>query len=841
MPERFPDPNGSQGMPDGSSGPGGHTQHPGPGQQAATDGEGYNYGRKVWSGGAGGRSSVSESTVSFSTSILDATIPVVYGERKVSGLCAALKEFAGAGGWLHCCYVFSYGEQVSISDLQLNDTPITDPELAGALFNINYRLGAASDTVPTHISDKLPDDARMRRYCYVTFTIRLSELSLPGALNVSAVLGGRKVEPVAGATGGTKVASTNPVLVANDILTEAVAWKGIDASNIDAASWLAAAQHCDEQVSGEDRYSYRAKVTDRNPERAAAEALMHGLAYIYTDVSGKLKLWQERRPPAAAGTWSTSGPSTTVTRDGGGDDFDDDFEGKRVFFDNEHRQIVEVVDAGQVTVDEAITLTAATLRYPSGIELSLNNYVNVPTADEIELGSVADTVIVKYTDPDEWGSIQYPETVFDSVVKRREVQLYGCTEAGMARRHSETRRDIDRLQPFYWSVAADGMAAPVEPGDVLFFTDDVLTNQAVRVVPPVEHLKSGAIKLKLRQFNMAAYSDSTQLRPSQLDSPYFPLDLPDLDYTRVSNDVPDKWGDGEKTELFNWESEVSSVSYPGRYEVVVQGYDAGSVYSDSSQPWIDLMTVEFTQGFAQLGVVGEAPSDIIGRQLLGSTEGISDYRLVIKEKGRADRRTMSETSSTSFNPAPPTRSAGMVQRYTGSAWEIATLDDDDVDLSGSHTGLLSGSSDVADAMAVLDDLGIELPTRQQVMNGSKTGVTDATATTVVTFTMPTGPSQFMAGLSFVGSCDNSTDVATVWLQGVLKCVRVSGGTVTAEWVETINETLASGSVTLGTCEVTENVSGADVQVRISLDSSLNQSWAVKWTALMSGGVTVTAS
>jgi hypothetical protein len=66
----------------------------------------------------------------------------------------------------------------------------------------------------------------------------------------------------------------------------------------------------------------------------------------------------------------------------------------------------------------------------------------------------------------------------------------------------------------------------------------------------------------------------------------------------------------------------------------------------------------------------------------------------------------------------------------------------------------------------------------------KTSVSDNTVTTVVTFTMPTGPSSFMAGLSFKGSSDDSTDAAAVWIQGILKCVRVSGGTVTAEWIET---------------------------------------------------------
>jgi hypothetical protein len=49
------------------------------------------------------------------------------------------------------------------------------------------------------------------------------------------------------------------------------------------------------------------------------------------------------------------------------------------------------------------------------------------------------------------------------------------------------------------------------------------------------------------------------------------------------------------------------------------------------------------------------------------------------------------------------------------------------------------------------------------------------------------------------------------------------------------------SGTFGTCEITEAVSTADVEVSVDLDSSLNQTWDIVWTALMSADVTVTAA
>jgi hypothetical protein len=63
-------------------------------------------------------------------------------------------------------------------------------------------------------------------------------------------------------------------------------------------------------------------------------------------------------------------------------------------------------------------------------------------------------------------------------------------------------------------------------------------------------------------------------------------------------------------------------------------------------------------------------------------------------------------------------------------------------------------------------------------------------------------------------------------------------------VETYNSTDDSKMITsgtFGTCEITEAVSSADVEVSVDLDSSLNQTWDVVWTALMSADVTVTAA
>ena len=50
---------------------------------------------------------------------------------------------------------------------------------------------------------------------------------------------------------------------------------------------------------------------------------------------------------------------------------------------------------------------------------------------------------------------------------------------------------------------------------------------------------------------------------------------------------------------------------------------------------------------------------------------------------------------------------------------------------------------------------------RQIMGGEKTSVADNTATTIVTFTMPTGPSSLGVMLKFVGSSTDATDIGIV--------------------------------------------------------------------------------
>jgi hypothetical protein len=168
------------------------------------------------------------------------------------------------------------------------------------------------------------------------------------------------------------------------------------------------------------------------------------------------------------------------------------------------------------------------------------------------------------------------------------------------------------------------------------------------------------------------------------------------------------------------------------------------------------------------------------------------------------------------------------------------IDDEDVDVTGAYGsgGLLNGDTTLDQALDTINAITTEFTTRQQIMGGSVAAF-DNTVTTIVTFTLPTGPSSIAVGMTFVGTSNSATNACKVIIQGWLMATRNSSGTVTAEWVETFNDNKSSGiAVTFGTCEVTVTVSSADVLVKIKLDTNLDQNWGVKWTALMSDDVTV---
>ncbi|RLE25617.1 MAG: hypothetical protein DRJ50_02605, partial [Actinobacteria bacterium] len=185
----------------------------------------YQYGRKTWTGGGlpGSASSSPERTVAFSATILDSIIPFVYGERRAIGMAAGRDDWDGH--YRPFAFLFAFGEQDSITDVQINGEAIGDLDW---VIGLQYRYGTGSETIPTGYTD-FGDNDDWKKYAYICFKMDTWAAEVPGSLDVTAVLGGQKCyNPW---TTVTEVTS-NPAIIAYDIQTSDN-WKGLAAGRID--------------------------------------------------------------------------------------------------------------------------------------------------------------------------------------------------------------------------------------------------------------------------------------------------------------------------------------------------------------------------------------------------------------------------------------------------------------------------------------------------------------------------------------------------------------------------------------------------------------------------------
>lgn len=205
-------------------------------------------------------------------------IPVIYGERRVGGVRVFVstdgtyKTVGGERGWysgyhpdtevyddvtgtptnqyLYIALVLAEGEVESITDIYVDDLPITDAKYSG-LVNYNVYLGTDDQTMPD--SDYLREanefwtaDHRLRGVAFLGLRFTWDEEAFSGIPDVTALVKGKKVYDPRTATTAW---SDNPALCIRDYLTNTRYGKGIPTSAIDDVAIAAAADDCDESVT----------------------------------------------------------------------------------------------------------------------------------------------------------------------------------------------------------------------------------------------------------------------------------------------------------------------------------------------------------------------------------------------------------------------------------------------------------------------------------------------------------------------------------------------------------------------------------------------------------------
>jgi predicted phage tail protein len=178
-----------------------------------------------------------------------AAIPIVYGFRRVG----AIRVFAESNGddneYLHLVMVASEGEILSIENIYLNDVLITDEKFDGY---VDYYSKTGADDQPAIIElvnrvDGWTTDHRLRGTAYSYIRLKYDqEVFASGLPQITFDVKGVKVHDPRDSI--TKW-SDNPALCIRDYLTNTRYGRGIPESVIDDASFIAAANYCDENVT----------------------------------------------------------------------------------------------------------------------------------------------------------------------------------------------------------------------------------------------------------------------------------------------------------------------------------------------------------------------------------------------------------------------------------------------------------------------------------------------------------------------------------------------------------------------------------------------------------------
>jgi hypothetical protein len=194
---------------------------------------------------------------------------IIYGQAKVSGTVVFLATSGAKNEYLHLVVTLAGHEVQEIGDVYFNEDLVmsggaltgyaTGKYAASGSYTgsmIHKYLGTTTQTYDTVLSDDMggvagvggswDSDHRLQGiayiYCKLTFS---NEIFVGGIPNISCVVKGKKVyNPSTLAT----AYSANPALCLRDYLTDADLGMGMDASEIDDASVIAAAAVCDGQV-----------------------------------------------------------------------------------------------------------------------------------------------------------------------------------------------------------------------------------------------------------------------------------------------------------------------------------------------------------------------------------------------------------------------------------------------------------------------------------------------------------------------------------------------------------------------------------------------------------------
>ena len=181
-------------------------------------------------------------------------IPIIYGVRRVGGVRVFVSTRDASGGdpneFLYICLTLCEGEVHSITDIHLDDIPITDGRYSG-LYTVNVHTGAddqAYDSLLTEANSGWTSNHRLRGVAYIAIKLKWDANTFSGVPEITALVNGKKVYDPRSPSSAVAF-SNNPALCIRDYLTNARYGKGLTSAKIDDVAFSAAANDCDASVT----------------------------------------------------------------------------------------------------------------------------------------------------------------------------------------------------------------------------------------------------------------------------------------------------------------------------------------------------------------------------------------------------------------------------------------------------------------------------------------------------------------------------------------------------------------------------------------------------------------
>jgi hypothetical protein len=461
-----------------------------------------------------------ERQISFSSTVLDNTVGVAMGDGRKQVLKCCYRRRTNQK--IYLAYLIGAGEIGAVNDILINGDPISEYTSKGWISFVTVNLGDGSPP-PTfmtgHPDWNATDDAVFAAHSFIAFQLNIRDnygyqaAEIPGTLNVEATPTGRIVDDL---RGGPDLSSRNPVVLAHWVMRNGRHWP---ASKLDAASWTAAADVCDEVIAADSstRYTFDKLVENRDPARVVQNLLQHARAHMYTDAEGNVRLWQESAPEEI-GNFTTSAGSDVIVGSGPGAPMP--AVGDFVFVGTETRKVLAVA-APNVTVHKEMSSSGLVEVFRIGdFELGLSDWISPPTPSARNPFTVPEAVNVRFADPEVRGQHDYTYPTTGSPERRLEATYDGCTVPGMAARIAKHLFQIEIYEHITLTARAGGRAAPLEPGDRIVISDEAaLEYFPVTVLDPVTNELGGGVSLRLKQFAIEPYSGPriTHTIPAHID------------------------------------------------------------------------------------------------------------------------------------------------------------------------------------------------------------------------------------------------------------------------------------------------------------------------------------